>query len=160
MHAAAADRVHERPLLGAPGRPGDAAIAVGVGSVAGRVEGRLQPDAAVLVEAPGEIARELRAPARGAAVGGEDDDEVRRARGGDGAADGGQALVGVGDRGDVEAHGVDAHRGEHLRVVLHARELLGVEAALRIGQRAGRDHGAAHDEAVADRVEDVRRRAP
>ena len=73
----------------------------------------------------------------------------------DGAADGGQALVGVGDRGDVEAHGVDAHRGEHLRVVLDARELLGVEAALRIGQRAGRDHGAAHDEAVADRVEDV-----
>ena len=59
VHAGAADRVHERALLGAPGRPGDAALAVGVGSVAGRVEGRLQPDATVLVEAPGEVAREL-----------------------------------------------------------------------------------------------------
>jgi len=80
---------------------------------------------------------------------------VRRARRADRAANGGQALVGVGDRGDVEAHGIDAHRGEHLRVVLDARELLGVEPSLRIGQRAGRDDGAAHDEAVADRVEDV-----
>jgi len=69
MHAAAADRVHERPLLGTPGRPGDAAIAVGAGSVTGRVEGRLQPDATVLVEAPGEVGRELERLVTGAAVG-------------------------------------------------------------------------------------------
>ena len=43
-----------------------------------------------------------------------------------------------------------------LRVVLHAGQLLGVEPALRIGQRAGRDDGAAHDEAMAERVVDVR----
>ncbi len=131
VHPAAADGVHERALLGAPGRPGDAAVAIGVGSVARGVEGRLQPDAAVLVEAAGEVGRELERLLARAAVGGEDDDQVRRPGRGDGAADRGQALVGVGDCGDIEAHGVDAHRREHLGVVLHAGELLGVDPALR-----------------------------
>ena len=59
---------------------------------------------------------------------------MSRARVPDGATDGSQALVGVRDRRDVEAHRVDAHRGERLCVVLDPRELPGVEGALRIGQ--------------------------
>ena len=80
---------------------------------------------------------------------------MRRARGRDGVLDGGQPLVRVGDGGDVEAHRVDAHRGEPLRVVPHAGERLRVDRAGRIGQRAGGDDGSAHDEAVAERILDV-----
>ena len=69
--------------------------------------------------------------------------------------DGGEALVRVGDGGDVEAHRVDAHRGEPLGVVPHAGQRLGVDRARRVGQRAGGDDGSAHDEAVSERVLDV-----
>ena len=130
VHARAADRVHERALLGAPGRPRDAAVAVGRRAVAGRVEGGLQPDRAILVERRGEVARERERLLGGAAVDGEDDDEIGGAGRGDGVLDRGQALVGVGDGRDVEAHRVDAHRGEHVRVARDAGQRLGVDRAL------------------------------
>ncbi len=155
LHAGLADRLHEPALLGAPRRPRDAAVAVGRRAVARGVEGGLQPDAAILVELRGEVAHERERLRLAAAVHREDDDEVRRARVGDGVADRGQPLVGIRDGGDVEAHRVDAHRPERPGVVPHLGERLGVERPGRVGQRVGRDHGAAHDEAVAGRIEDV-----
>ena len=42
-----------------------------------------------------------------------------------------------------------------LRVVAHAGQRLRVDRARRVGQRTGGDDGAAHDEAVAERILDV-----
>ena len=113
---------------------------------------------AVGVEAAREVGGERQRIRGRAAVHREDDDEAGGPRGGDRVADRGEALVRVGDGGGaIEAHGVDAHRGERpgRRGARRRAPAPGIHRALRIGQRIRRDDGAADDEALARGVEDA-----